>query len=468
MRTRKHCKRAIEEDFSTIELGDIRRRKRVIKGMTCMLKNPGKNVCEQNEGWSESKAFYRMLGNKEVSAQRLQESHFTGTLSRARASDESVFLAIQDTTSLNFSKRMDLDGLGSIGGKEKSKGLLVHSTLMLGGKSGEAYGLLGSKIYGRDAQKSKNQSASARNRQRIEEKESYRWLESFELAKQAKDQLGKENVKVISVADREADIYELLVQAQHYREAGVGLLVRSRHNRSLESKKECLWEHLSKSVKQANVRLPIATKSTHKQKEVEFEVRFRSVELSVPRDKRKYLKMTEPAKLSIVELKSVNRDEQIRWRLLTSEPVDSVEQACQIAKWYALRWQIEVMFRILKSGCKVENRQMRSMKTMKPMITMDLITACYLLSIITGSRAHRERRADYWLSENEQKALCAFVNHKITENQYLSIHDAVQYIAKLGGYLGRKSDPPAGPQLLWQGLQKLTSITQAWVIFSTK
>ena len=164
---------------------------------------------------------------------------------------------------------------------------------------------------------------------------------------------------MISAGDREADIYELLVQAQEHSERGLGLLVRFQHDRKLEGEELRLWEKLSRTPSQGRVILLLPRSRGLRQREVEFTIRYREVELASPAHKRRYLQMTRPAKVTVIELKETRKRNGIHWRLLTTEPVASVEEAKKIAGWYAKRWQVEVLHRVLKTGCRVERRQMR-------------------------------------------------------------------------------------------------------------
>ena len=247
-----------EAEFGSIALEDARCSRRLVKSFACMLASPGKSIPQCTGSIAEARGFYRVLDNELLTDTLIFDTHRVGVLRRAQASGVEVFLAIQDTTTFNFDTRKALDGLGSIGAhnvKSPTAGLLVHSTLFTAADRDQVYGLLGAKIYAREPGKREAQAAGTRNREPIETKESIRWLESFTLAREAQQALEKLTAAhspeaprplVVSVGDREADIYELLVEAQAHREEGMALLVRSQYNRSLVDEEEVLlWEQLS-------------------------------------------------------------------------------------------------------------------------------------------------------------------------------------------------------------------------------
>jgi len=116
----------------------------------------------------------------EMTSKRVFQAHGGASLRRASESPEQFVLAVQYTTTLNFTSHQQLDNPGPIGNSVNYRGLHVHGTLLIGADSGEVFGLLGARIYARDASKRQNQAAGTRNREPIGQKESYRWLESFE------------------------------------------------------------------------------------------------------------------------------------------------------------------------------------------------------------------------------------------------------------------------------------------------
>ena len=422
--------------------------------------------------WAESKGLYRLLHVPEMNAPNILAAHREASIQRAVESGESIILSVQDTTTLNFSTHTELEGQGAIGNSPKTTGLHLHNTLLVGAQSGQTFGLLDSKIYAREYHKRKNQPPGTRNREPIEKKESYRWIESFVLSSRRARELGT-NTQLISVGDREADIYELLKEAAESRERKIGLLVRCQHNRKLEAaegeKSQRLWQELSTSPEQGRVQLTLPRTRGIQPQQTELSIRYREVELESPAHKKKYQGLKQSVRLTILELKE-NKAKGLHWRLLTTQKIKTLEEAQEIARWYSLRWQIEVLHRVLKTGCRVEKRQLREMDRLKPMIALDLIVSCYLMGMVSHARSSPESLAREWLGEEEVQALIAYQEKEPAKTpgqktKRLELAQAVKWIAQLGGHLGRKNDGPPGAEVLWRGLQKLQAITEAWRIF---
>ena len=467
-----------EAEFGSIDLGDVRSSRRLVASFASMLASPGKSIPQCTGSIAAARGFYRLLDNDLLTDTLIFNTHRAGALRRAHASGVEVFLAIQDTTTFNFDTRKSLEGLGSIGSnnvKSSTSGLLVHSTLLTAADRNQVYGLLGAKIYARDPDKRKSEAAGTRNRESIDTKESIRWLESYTLAREAQQRLealaaahSPQGARplIVSVGDREADIYELLVEAQTHRDEGMALLVRSQFNRSLVDETEALlWERLSASSSQGTVKLKLPRSQGQKPRTVVLSVRFVAVEIAVPTHKRKYLNMDTPVRVNVIELREQGVADGICWRLVTTLPVEDLAQAIRMSRWYARRWQIEVFHRIVKSGCRVEARQLRTLSRLRPALALDMVVACCLMGMVDAARDTPEHPASDWLDADETGALVAYHRSGVpagTEEPVLTIGRAVRLTGRLGGHLGRKGDGPPGAEVLWRGLAKLEAITEAW------
>lgn len=267
-----------------------------------------------------------------------------------------MLLAIQDTTTCIFDTHHSLDGLGAILSNQSRSGLQglhVHNTLLSAADEDAVFGLLGAKLYPRKATR-KKQVPGTRNRERIEDKESVRWLESLALACEACQWLQQ------SSPDQGADATAPL-------EAPLIVSVGDRR-RIFTS---CWWKPSSKTSgcgscaaqpHAGSFTLQLPRSQGQKTRQVTLSVRFSSVTIAVPAHKAKYLKM------------------------------DTLDTDVQLTRWYAKRWQIEVFHRILKTGRRVEARQMRSLERLKPMMALDMMVACRIMGMSAAARQRPVRR----------------------------------------------------------------------------
>lgn len=198
-------------------------------------------------------------------------------------------------------------------------------------------------------------------------------------------------------------------------------------------------------------------------------MRYAKVELKAPAHKTKYLGLDEPLLLWLVVAKEVNPPEGVEavcWRVWTTVEIGSGEQAQEVIGWYAKRWMIEELHRILKSGCKVEERQLESIEKLSLVLALDLVVASHLLGLSKAAREQPGQPASAWLEQDQWQSLY-YYTHKTNDlpTDPPSLKQAVDWIARLGGYLNRKCDGSPRAQVLWRGMRRLEDITKAYQIF---
>ena len=460
-------------EFASLGCGDVRRQQRFIRVASDFVQHPGASVPIACGDWAGTKACYRLFEHPEMDCDTILAAHRTAMMTRLREEQRpDPLLVVQDTTSLNFATRGHTEGLGPTAthGKKRTPGLFIHSHLVVGA-NGQVHGFAGAELYAREGRE-ENEPPGRRNRQPLEEKESRRWLKGWESAQQLWEDLGGTR-PVLCVADREADVYELFAACQQTRArqgAGAGFLVRSQHDRLLEDGSGRLWQTASALSVQATleVRLPRG-KQGLQARMATLAVRAGRVRLSAPDHKRRRLGLKESLELWALEVAETNPPsgvEAVCWRLLTTEEITDAEDARRLAGWYALRWQIEVLHRILKTGCRVESRQMRTADKLKAYLALDLVVAVHLLSLVWKSRIEPQACSSAWLERDAWEALAVHAaKGGAPPKEPPSTAEAVRMIARLGGFLARKGDGDPGPEVLWRGFAKLRTLTEAWRLF---
>ncbi len=405
---------------------------------------------------SKTKAAYEYFDNFSVEFPALLSSHAQATLQRLP--DHAVILAVQDTTSLNHSSHPATEGLGPIGtNKDKTVGLLVHSTLLFTPEA-VPLGLLDVQVWARNPQEFGKKKTRAQRP--IEHKESYKWLSSFQACQKAQAQLPQ--TMLVSIADRESDIYELFELALSQPD-NPHLLIRAEQNRPLQEEAGYLWDFMARQPVAATLEAHVPPKNKRPQRDATLEVRFAPVPIKPPAR----LGSSHPTlKLWAVWAQEVAPPPgagPISWMLLTTLPVETVEQALEKLRWYALRWQIELFHKVLKSGCRAEDRQLKTEERLQRCLFFDLLVAWRILLLTKLGREVPHLPASTVFEPEEWQVLYCFI-HKTTQlpQQEPSLREAIRMVAQLGGFLGRKADKQPGSITLWRGLQRLQDLVAGY------
>jgi len=374
-----------EQEFGGCELGHARRTEQLVKVATNKGRRPSGSYTRACGGDRHAyKGYSRLMNNKreEISSSSLLGGHRQQTI--RRMANEKTALIIQDTMEMNFSTRPHCEGLGPIGKNQTgavSQGLKMHSRIATNIR-GLPLGVLGTQIY---AATPKPKGTGKTDMRPIEEKESHRWLQTYEDARDISRQIP--DVHMVCIGDRESDIFELFDQRR--RQGGaVEILVRAKHNRCLQDQEKKLFEHMAQGKPDGSVSINVPRQREKKGKPskpgrpsfpartAEVEVRFREITICAPQTP--LLKDKNPITLSAVYLFEKNPPPgatQIKWMLLTTMQVRSVKQAMKCVRWYCLRWRIEEWHRVLKSGCGVLEHQNQSGESLARAISIDAVVA---------------------------------------------------------------------------------------------
>ena len=448
-------------EFTGAKLHDQRLVKRLITLATDFAQHPTAPIPQACGSWDKTKAAYRFFDNDSVKPQDILQAHVQATLQRMQT--HPIVLCAQDTTTLNYSTHPQTEGLGPISNnRDKTLGLLLHSTLALT-PAGQPLGLLHAHNWARSA-RAYGRSSYTRNRTPLANKESQKWLDSLSACQSLAP--GCPRTTLVNVADREGDLYDLFVQALRPSQGPVvHLLVRAQHDRQVAHPQRYLWDFLAAQPVSARLKIKVPSKDGQAGRLATLSIRFGEVRLRPPCLKEDQAPLTLWA-IEAREVRPPKGAKAICWRLLTTMGVATAEAAVEKVRWYSQRWHIEIIHKVLKSGCKVEQRQLETTVRLQRVVMVDLIVAWRVLALCKAGRETPEGLASDWLSSDEWRALWCYMNEDThPPRRSPTLHQAVRWIAQLGGFLGRRRDGEPGPLVLWRGLQQLRAITAAWKRF---
>ena len=441
-------------ELQTLDLGDARRTRRVHHLVDCLVARPQASLPDACQTWAASKAAYRLLDNPAVTPEAIRAAHVDATV--ARLAGQARVLVVQDTTSLDYSQHPVTQGLGPLE-HPASRGLKVHSALTVS-VAGVPYGLAWQHVWVRDP------AAVGQRHQRRQrataDKESQRWLAGV---------VGSEavippEIALVTIADREADLYDLFALP---RRAGHDLLIRAAQDRTLADATEPLW-----ATAQAGTRLGVHTVTVGRRPDqpirtATLTVRVAAVQLAPPVHHRQ-----RASCLSIPVWAIWAEEEQppagcaaVHWLLLTTLPVTTADEARTCLGWYAVRWLIERYHFVLKSGCRIEALQLATAARLERALALYSIVAWRLLWLTYLARQTPDAPCTVALAPAAWQALwCAHHQTPTLPDTPPTLAEAVRWIARLGGFLGRTGDGAPGVKVLWRGLQHLDDLTAMYTL----
>jgi len=434
---------------TSIKLDSVDRRLaiRCQKILDTLLASPESSFPQAyKENKHQLKLLYRFFSNPRVKDEEIFKASLQDTLEKVALLDELVIVA-QDTSEFEFNSKPETN-LGYLH-KLKHNGFLCHSALAIS-SDGLPLGLLWQQKWIRDRQDYGKKKDRAKKP--LQEKESFRWLKCLQDLDSLNQSLQKPKHFLVT-ADRESDILELLLFNPKTK---IDILVRCSHNRVLRNEEEKgkdtqqkskkLFDQLAKQPTLGQVTLTIGHSGHLPTREITFDLKWTKVNLGSDR--------------IIFLVQAVNQEHNLDWKLLTSLPVDTVQEAQQVVYYYHLRWLIERFHFVLKSGCKVEELQLQeSDRLFKALDLYNLVTTRILL-LTYLARLMPKLSCLYFFSTLEWQIIYVFVHKKQPKlKQIPTIHEVTKWLAQMGGYLPNKTSPP-GAKTIWTGLKVLYNLVE--------
>ena len=368
-------------------------------------------------------------GNARVSHEAIIEVQRAETLLRLKG--EGKVLLVQDTTSFNFSHHPATGGLGPLE-NEHCRGFLAHSSLAVN-TAGVPLGLMQQQVWvRRDDEVGKRHQ---RHQRPFEAKESYKWVKGLAQAEERES-----GPAFVVVADAEAHIYEFLDEMGTQ---GVDFIVRAADARGNTEDGQALFGAIAQHAVQQRFSLALKRRPNREAREAELELRFSQLTLKRPKRAPAQRQALMLNVVDVFEPRPPVGHEAVHWVLLTSLPVQTVEQAQQVVLWYTYRWLVERFHFVLKSGCKLEESQLRQADRLERLLAVYSLVAWKLLWLTYQARQTPDTPCTLVLQATEWQALYAFIHGHKPSRSPPSLHKP-WLDGQLGGFLARKGDGEPG------------------------
>lgn len=422
------------EEFAGADVGDARLAKRLIKLADRLGQAPSASIPGACNGRAETQGAYRLFDQARAEKrglgwQDVLAPHMART--EARMAEHPVVLCLQDTTELDFNGQ-DIDGLGRLS-YEAQRGMYAHPTYVVTPQR-LPLGIIDAWMWTRP----------------LDTLESRRWIEGYERLAERAGQLPA--TRLVYVADREADILELMQRA-HALGHPADYLLRAQHNRCLPQGGK-LWPTVLAATPLGDIEFILPERPNRPARPVRQALRALSVDLPDGHGG------TMPVTCLIArETGAPQGQKAVEWRLLTNRVVATLEEAAQLIDWYRCRWEIETLFHVLKNGCRVEALQLGQIKKLELALAIYLVVAWRLAYLLRLGRTHPDLPASVVFDQTEWQAAWLLAE-KPPPKQTPSLREVIRRIAMLGGFLARKGDGEPGVKTLWQGYAKLFSFVR--------
>ncbi len=436
-----------ERTFGGVQLHDMRRTRRAVQAATNLAENPLGSLPAQMHTWKETKALYRLLDEPDVTFAALMHPHFEQT--REQATSAPVVLLVQDTTDIDLSHRRKISGVGQIG-NERGRGFFVQTVLAVRPQTREVLGCLAQEPFVRIPAPEGEQRHQRRKR---EERETDVWIRQVQtIGTPAAGSMW------VHVGDRGADMFPFFQACQATQ---TQFLVRAAQNRRVQESEEEITSSLLRArafPSQASRPFEVPARHGRQARSTQLQLSFGQMTLLPPRHEPRASK--EPFTVWVMrvwEEQAPEGEEPLEWIRLPSVPTTTLEEAWERVDWYGHRWLVEDYHQCLKSGCRIEQRQLQTVEGLIRLLGLLSPLAVRLLQVRACAREDPARPANAVI---EPLMLAVLAQRTGGSPLTMTMGTFWTEVARLGGYLARSHDGPPGWRTIWKGWLSLQTLLE--------
>jgi Transposase DNA-binding/Transposase Tn5 dimerisation domain len=436
-----------ERQFATVDIGDRRRTRRLVESAAKIAAHPEKAFTQVFD-WNELRGFYRLCDQSKATLAAVMQPHWEQT--RAAMRQHPVVLNLHDTTELDFSSHRNLKGMGQIG-NEGGKGFLQHNSLAVLPQSRVVLGLSYQQLQVREPAPVGENTNQRKKRRR----ESHLWTDGIRASGPP-----PKGCRWVDVCDRGGDDYEAMRAALEVKH---DFLIRAAQNRLVfvtpeRDRQEYLLDYARSLPSQGTDTVEIPGRGGRPARTAI--VTLAGAAVAVPAPAGTPMRSEQP----IIEAWGVrvwepnppaDVKEPLEWIMLSSVPAPTLADLKERRDWYACRWTCEVFHDIEKNGCSQEDRRFETAERMETCLAILSVVAVRVFQLRSALADCPEAPAEQAGSADEVQVIRALLKKG---GQPITVREFVRGVARLGGFLGRKSDGDPGVRALWRGYQRLQDI----------
>jgi len=463
----------LSTELAGCQFGDARLTKRAKVLADALSQKPNVSIPAALQFKADIEACYRFFNNEKVTPEKILQPHIERTHERINQID--FVLLVQDTTELDLTRpEQQVAGAGPM--DSSSRRGAFHHPMIAFDAAGVPLGIVGQKNWTRQeiSRATKAEKNKKRRQTPIEEKESYRWIQGLQCAERTA--AACRETTCVCVGDSESDIYDVFATARQSTQANLHLLVRAGQDRNTTGQQD--WAHQVRQTakvgdqtvtirgRQAKIGEGKSARSRSREGRLaELEIRKATVEICRPAHSDRRLPATLTVHVVLCEeVQPPEGEDAISWMLVTTLPIETDEDVQRIISAYCVRWQIEVYFRTLKSGCRIERRRFENLDRVLNCLALYSVVAWRLMYVCYLGRACPDIDCEVIFQPSEWKSVYTILGLELPSKGCPSLNELVRAIARLGGFMDRPKNHP-GTQTLWVGLQRSYDLSHAWNAF---
>jgi len=439
------------------DLPDKRLNTRLAHILATFARQPKDSIPQAADNWQDAKGIYRFLENKRFDHEPLVQALACATAATCAGYDR-IYLA-HDSSSLNYGTLQCTTGLGRLSDSTKACGLMMHSVLAIT-TDGIVRGLLDLDLWHRPVD---TRTKEQRQERPFEEKESFKWVRGLRAVSAAfADLLPSRRPRRVHLMDREGDIHEVF---QEILTLGDGAVIRCAQNRSVAGPMDRAHAAVAASPLVGTTQLEISEKVGSARKHRQATLQIRALPVLLTPDQKKYPDR-RPLQLNLIEAREIDApagSEPVRWLLWTTEPIATRKDILERLREYSLRWRIEEFHLTLKSGCNTEGLLLETAERLSKAIVLYAAVAARIVALRDLGRLQPDAPCTVLLGDEEWRVLASRFKVKIgPDSKPPTIRQAMMWIGRLGGHLGRKHDGLPGVRTLWRGWRDLAMLVEGY------